>query len=85
MIQNDLPSIEDIVLKPEEILKSVNELVEKFNMNYLEATTHFCEKNNYDPLAISKIIPSSLRSKIESSARELRLLKKEYNGRSLPL
>jgi|LakMenE01Jun11ns_1017448.scaffolds.fasta_scaffold9957393_10 hypothetical protein len=83
---NELPNIEDIIIKPEDILREVTEIVQQYKMNYLEATAYFCEKNNYDTTSISKIIPQSLRALIEQSAKDLKLLKKKYNNsNTLPL
>jgi len=85
-MSNELPNIEDILIKPEDILKDVTNIVLLHKMNYLEATAYYCEKNNYDTESISRIIPSSLRSLIEQSAKELKLLKKKYNrSNSLPI
>ena len=76
----------DSNLEPEDILKGVTEIVEKHSMDYLEGLIHFCEKNNYDPISISTVIPPSLKSKLEDSAKKKRLLKKKYNTtKSLPI
>jgi hypothetical protein len=86
MINNEIPNIEDILVKPEFLLSTINEIVHQHKMNYLEATVYYCEKNNYDLESISKIIPQSLRTLIEESAKELRLFKKIYNqNNTLPI
>jgi hypothetical protein len=83
---NELPKIEDILIKPEDILREVKDIVSSYRMNYLEATVYYCEKNNYDTEAISKIIPQSLKTLIEQSAKELRLFKKNHNNvKTLPI
>jgi hypothetical protein len=83
---NELPNIEDILIRPEQILVDVTDIVHKYKMNYLEATAYYCEKNNYDTTSISKIIPQSLRALIEQSAKDLKLLKKKYNNsNTLPI
>lgn len=84
-MNREINSIDDILIRPEDILREVKEIVQKHKMNYLEATAFFCEKNNYDVVAISSIIPQSLRTLIESSAQELKLLKKKHRNSTLPL
>ncbi len=83
---NDLPNIEDIIIKPEDILREVKDLALNNKMNYLEATVYYCEKNNFDLEAVSRTIPQSLRTLIEQSAKELRLFKKSHNSsNTLPI
>lgn len=82
----DFIDIENMVVKPEVILKDVKELVEKYNINHIDALLLFCDKNMYDVESVCKIIPASLRSQIEDDARNLKLLKKDMNTRSkLPI
>lgn len=86
IMTNELPNIEDILIKPEDILTEVNEIVTNHKMDYLEATAFYCEKNNYDIESISKIIPQSLKSLIETSAMKNRLFKRIHNNRrTLPI
>jgi hypothetical protein len=84
-MNREINSIEEIILRPEDILREIKEIVNKHKMNYLEATAFFCETNNYDVLAISSVIPQSLKTLIESSAQEMRLLKKKHRTSTLPL
>jgi len=75
-----------IELNSEVLLHEVEALVYRFKINYIDALLLFCEKNGYDVETVAKIVPSSLKSKIEGSAKELRLLKTQYNNaQTLPI
>jgi len=81
-----LPSIEDILIKPEDLLCDIKALVLNNRMNYLEAVVYYCQKNNYDIEAVAKTIPQSLRTLVEDSAKKLKLFKKIHNNsKSLPI
>ena len=81
-----LPSIEDILIKPEDLLRDIKALVLNNRMNYLEAVVYYCQKNNYDIEAVAKTIPQSLRTLVEDSAKKLKLFKKIHNNsKSLPI
>lgn len=72
-------TLEDLVIKPEEILKAVTDLVWEYDINHIDALVMYCDMNQYDIEAICKIIPQSLRSEIEQDAKKLRLLRKDIN------
>lgn len=81
-----LPSIEDILIKPEDLLRDIKALVLNNRMHYLEAVVYYCQKNNYDIEAVAKTIPQSLRTLVEESAKKLKLFKKIHNNsKSLPI
>jgi len=68
-----------IGVTPDTLIQEIDAIVYRHNMNYIDATVYFCEQNDLDVESVGKLIPSSLRSKIEDSARKSRLLKKEFN------
>ena len=75
-----------IGVTPDTLISEIESIVYRKRLNYIDATVYFCEINDLDIESVGKIIPSSLRSKIEDSARASRMLKKEYNNIStLPL
>ena len=81
-----LPSIEDMIVRPEDMLMDIKEIVANTKMDYLSATVYYCQKNNYDIEAVAKTIPQSLRTLIEESAKTMRLFKKIHNNsKSLPI
>ena len=85
MTNDLLPSIEDILIKPEDMLRDIKEIVANTKMDYLSATVYYCQKNNYDIEAVAKTIPQSLRTLVEESAKKLKLFKKIHNSQSLPI
>lgn len=75
-----------IGITPEQLVQDINDIAYRNRMNYIDATVYYCEKNNLDIESVGKLVPSSLKSKIEESAREVRMLKKEFNNIStLPI
>jgi hypothetical protein len=75
-----------IGITPEQLVQDINDIAYRNRMNYIDATVYYCEKNNLDIESVGKLVPSSLKSKIEESAREVRMLKKQYNNIStLPI
>lgn len=75
-----------IGITPEKLVQDISDIVYRNNMNYIDATVYYCQKNNLDVESVGKLVPSSLKSKIEESARANRLLKKQYNDIStLPI
>lgn len=59
----------------DKLLDSINEILEKYNMDTLEAFVYFCESNDYDIEAVAAVIPQSLRCRMEADAKKKRLLK----------
>lgn len=75
-----------IGVTPESLVQDITGIASRNRMNYIDATVLFCEQRGLDVESVGKLIPSSLRSKIEESAREMKMLKKQYNNIStLPL
>jgi len=75
-----------IGITPEQLVQDINDIAYRNRMNYIDATVYYCEKNNLDIESVGKLVPSSLKSKIEESAREVKMLKKEFNNIStLPI
>jgi len=75
-----------IGITPEQLVQDISDIVYRNKMNYIDATVFYCEKNNLDVESVGKIVPSSLKSKIEESARVNRMLKRKYNDIStLPI
>ena len=64
----------------EELVEDIEFYVEEHYMGYFEAIVYYCEKKGYDIEAIASIIPNSLKSKMETEAKKMRLLKKKYNN-----
>ena len=65
-------------LTVEQLVQDIDDIVRRNRMNYIDAMVFYCEKNNFDVEALAKMIPSSLRSKVEESARKTKMLKKQY-------
>jgi hypothetical protein len=65
-------------LTVEQLLEDIEGIVNRHRMNYIDAIVFYCDKNKFDIESLATLIPSSLRSKVEESARETRMLKKQY-------
>jgi Phage late-transcription coactivator len=73
-------------LTVEQLVQDIDDIVHRNRMNYIDAIVFYCEKNNFDVESLAKLIPSSLRSKVEESARQTKMLKKQYyNISTLPI
>jgi len=68
-----------------ELMEEVERIVKGHRMNYFDALLYYCEKKNIDFDNINKLIPSSLKTKLEESAIEMKLLKKKFIGKTLPV
>lgn len=72
----------DIIINPnltnELFSVEIERLVKNFNLDYIDAITYFCEKNNIEIETIASIVKSNLRikSKIQSEAENLNYLPK---------
>jgi hypothetical protein len=65
------------------LYEAIDDLVSTHNINYIDAVVTLCEKNNYDILSVSKVLPPSLIVKIEDDAKRLKLLKKTKEASKL--
>ena len=65
-------------LTVEQLLEDIEGIVTRHRMNYIDAIVFYCDKNQFDIESLATLIPSSLRSKVEESARQTRMLKKQY-------
>jgi|APGre2960657423_1045063.scaffolds.fasta_scaffold80367_2 hypothetical protein len=65
-------------LTVEQLLEDIEGIVNRHRMNYIDAIVFYCDKNKFDIESLATLIPSSLRSKVEESARQTRMLKKQY-------
>ena len=65
-------------LTVEQLLEDIEGIVNRHRMNYIDAIVFYCDKNKFDVESLAQLIPSSLRSKVEESARQTRMLKKQY-------
>jgi hypothetical protein len=65
-------------LTVEQLLEDIEGIVNRHRMNYIDAIVFYCDKNKFDVESLATLIPSSLRSKVEESARQTRMLKKQY-------
>ena len=51
------------------------------NMNYIDATVHFCDQNSIDLESVPKLIPKPLKEKIKYEAQELNFLKRTSHAK----
>jgi hypothetical protein len=62
---------------PTKFAQEIETLVQvNFEMNYIDAIVHFCEKNSIDLESVPKLISKPLKEKIKCEATELNFLKK---------
>jgi hypothetical protein len=75
-------NIDDVVvnngLSSEKFLKEIDRIVNTFNIDYMDAVIHFCEKNNIEVETAASIIRSNLKikSKLQLEAENLNYLPK---------
>lgn len=74
--------IDDVVvnngLSSEKFLKEIERIVSTYNIDYMDAVIHFCEKNNIEVETAASIIRSNLKikSKLQLEAENLNYLPK---------
>lgn len=66
------------VLTTERFIKDIENLVSKYNLDYMDAVVHYCEKNNIEIEAAAMIIRNNIRikSKLQAECEELNFLPK---------
>lgn len=74
--------IDDVVvnngLTTEKFTKEIERLVSTYNLEYMDAVIHFCEKNNIEVETAASIIRSNLKikSRLQLEAESLNFLPK---------
>lgn len=74
--------VDDVILQKtmsnEKFIKEIENLVAEYNLDYMDAVVHLCEKNNIEIEAAASIIKNNIkiRSKIQSVAEDLNYLPK---------
>ena len=72
--------VDDVIsgkaLTSEKFIKEIENLVTRYNLDYMDAVVHYCEKNNIELEAAAGIIRSNLRikAKLQDEAEELNFL-----------
>ncbi len=72
--------VDDVIsgkaLTSEKFIKEIENLVTRYNLDYMYAVVHYCEKNNIELEAAAGIIRSNLRikAKLQDEAEELNFL-----------
>lgn len=66
-------------LNPDTLCQEISDIARRHSMNYIDATVFFCEQNDVEVESLAALIPPSLKALIEESARDCRMLKKQYN------
>lgn len=56
-------------------VETVKQMVSDGHTTYIEAIAQYCTTNNIDPVNIKRLIPKSLREKIEMEAIQLNYIK----------
>lgn len=75
-------NIDDVVvnngLSSEKFLKEIERIVNAYDIDYMDAVIHFCEKNNIEVETAASIIRSNLKikSKLQLEAENLNYLPK---------
>lgn len=66
-----------MVKSKQELIKEIESIVQRDNVNYIDALLHYCTQNNIEPEYVGQLVKNtSLKSKIETNARELHYLEK---------
>lgn len=74
--------VDDVILQKtmsnEKFIREIELLVSKYNLDYMDAVVHLCEKNNIEIEAAASIIKNNIKikSKIQSAAEDLNYLPK---------
>lgn len=74
--------VDDVIsgkaLTSEKFIKEIENLVTRYDLDYMDAVVHYCEKNNIELEAAAGIIRSNLRikAKLQDEAEDLNFLPK---------
>mgnify|MGYP003681213650 FL=1 len=73
-----------MILTKKKFTNSVEELVIKKQLSYIDAIVHFCQENHLEPDSVKGLITPPLKEKIKAEAVSLRFLKDESQAK-LPI
>ena len=73
-----------MILTKKKFTNSVEELVIKKDLSYIDAIVYFCQQNHLEPDSVKGLITPPLKEKIKAEAIDLRFLKNESNAK-LPI
>jgi|TARA_B110000902_G_C14111114_1_gene514365 hypothetical protein len=73
-----------MILTKKKFTNSVEELVIKKRLSYIDAIVHFCQENHLEPDSVKGLITPPLKEKIKAEAVSLRFLKDESQAK-LPI
>lgn len=73
-----------MILTKKNFTNSVEELVIKKELSYIDAIVYFCQQNHLEPDSVKGLITPPLKEKIKAEAVNLRFLKEESNAK-LPI
>lgn len=68
---------------PAKFSMEIEKIVKEQKMSYIESICHFCEINELDVEAITKLISKPLKEKIKGEATNLNFLKKTTRAKPL--
>ena len=85
-MENELDKVlESKFYCPSKFTQEIESLVQTVpDMNYIDASVHFCEKNSIDVESVPKLITKPLKEKLKYEAMELNFLKRSSRAK-LPL
>ena len=70
---------------PAKFAENIESLVlENKDMNYIDASVHFCDQNNIDVESVPKLISKPLKEKIKCDAQQLNFMKRTSRAK-LPI
>ena len=86
MAENELEKVlENKFFCPARFAEAIESLVlDKKDMNYIDAIVHFCEQNSIDLESVPKLISKPLKEKIKCDAQQLNFMKKTSRAK-LPI
>ena len=76
--------IKEKFLCKQRFTQEVEELVNNYKFNYIDAILTFCEENKIELQAVSKLITKPMKEKLKYDAMQLNFLKKTSRAK-LPL
>ena len=57
-------------------MESIESLVQKTNMSYIDAVMYYCEENKLEPETAGKMIGGKLKQNIQDEAENLHLIQR---------
>jgi len=69
--------VESLLQTPKKFSLEIENIAKEKRISHMDAVLDYCQKNDIEPDAVSRLITKGLKEKIEANARDLNYLEKQ--------